>query len=127
MDRITTSPITDFLNQHEIKSESESNNFEKFCNYSIISKEYKKINLFCDNIINILNDPDNSLELFNNVLKIIDKSGIDINNQKLLYQKSNTDLLLSTYKSIYPKVKVGTETEEKPEAIELTRNSIISK
>jgi len=69
----------------------------------------KKINPFCDNIINILNDSDNCLEMFNKVLQIIDKSGIDINNQKLLYQKSNTDLLLATYRLMYSKVKIETD------------------
>ncbi len=99
----------------------------------------KEINPFCENIINILNDSDGCLDMFNNVLKIIDKSGIDINNQKLLYQKSNTDLLLTTYKSTYPKVKIETveaiaiekppqfvELEE-PEATEITNNSKILK
>lgn len=99
----------------------------------------KKIIPFCENIIKILNDPDKCFEMFNNVLKIIDQSKIDINNQKLLYQKNNTDLLLSTYKSMHPKVKIETvETIaiekppqfvelEKTKATEITNNSKILK
>ena len=59
-----------------------------------------KIDNYCDTIIQTLNNPDNCLDTFNKVTEIIDKSAIDINNQKLLYQKNNTDLLINTYKSM---------------------------
>jgi hypothetical protein len=49
MDRITRSLLGDFLKTQEIKSNDESSNFEKFCNYSIISNEYNK-NFDIDNI-----------------------------------------------------------------------------
>lgn len=40
MDRITKNLLESFLNQFEIKPESESSDFEKFCNYSIIKNEF---------------------------------------------------------------------------------------
>ena len=38
MDRITKNLLEGFLKQFEIKPESESIDFEKFCNYSVIKK-----------------------------------------------------------------------------------------
>lgn len=40
MDRITLSCVGEFILQHEIGDASESENFEKFCHFCIISKEY---------------------------------------------------------------------------------------
>ncbi len=42
MDRITKQLLTDFLNAQEITSTSESDDFDKFCNYTIISNDYNK-------------------------------------------------------------------------------------
>jgi hypothetical protein len=42
MDRITKTLIEDFLNLLELQSEGIANDFEKFVNYSILSKEYTK-------------------------------------------------------------------------------------
>lgn len=42
MDRITESLINELLENHEIKSEGESKDFEKLVNYTIISTEYNK-------------------------------------------------------------------------------------
>jgi hypothetical protein len=42
MDRITETLIRDFLNLLELQSEGTANDFEKFVNYSILSKEYTK-------------------------------------------------------------------------------------
>lgn len=42
MDRITSQLLTEFINTQEIKSTIEPENFEKFCNYTIISNEYNK-------------------------------------------------------------------------------------
>jgi hypothetical protein len=41
MDKITTSYIVDFLKLHEIESQSQSIDFEKFCNYSIVFNNYQ--------------------------------------------------------------------------------------
>lgn len=60
----------------------------------------KKCEDYCDNIVKILNDENSLLKAFKTVIKIIDNSGIDIYNQKLLYQKNTTDLLISEYKKI---------------------------
>ncbi|MCD9506563.1 AIPR family protein [Photobacterium phosphoreum] len=42
MDRITKQLLADFINIQEIKITKESENFEDFCNYTIISNEYNK-------------------------------------------------------------------------------------
>lgn len=42
MDRITKTLVEDFLNSLELKPGDLSNDFEKFVNYTIISKEYTK-------------------------------------------------------------------------------------
>lgn len=42
MDRITKQLLSDFLKDQEIESVSEADDFEKFCNYSIVSNEYSK-------------------------------------------------------------------------------------
>ena len=42
MDRITKTLVEDFLTSLELESESSSSDFEKFVNYTIISKEYNK-------------------------------------------------------------------------------------
>ena len=42
MDRITKSLVEDFILNQGITSESESSDFEKFSNFSIISLEYQK-------------------------------------------------------------------------------------
>ena len=42
MDRITETLIRDFLNLLELQSEGIANDFERFVNYSILSKEYTK-------------------------------------------------------------------------------------
>ena len=42
MNQIIKNLIKDFLKENEIKSESDSKNFEKFCNYSVISNRYKR-------------------------------------------------------------------------------------
>lgn len=41
MDRITKSFVTDFLRSQELKSKDDSTDFEKFVNYTIVSKEFK--------------------------------------------------------------------------------------
>ena len=43
MDRITNSLVKDFLNLQELTSEGEPEDFENFCNYSIIANEHKSV------------------------------------------------------------------------------------
>ena len=57
----------------------------------------KSMEDYCDTLINILYDENSALLAFNKAIKVIDDSGIDINNRKLLYQKNTTDLLISEY------------------------------
>ncbi len=40
MDRITASCVAEFISQYEIPDTGESKNFEKFCHFCLISKEY---------------------------------------------------------------------------------------
>lgn len=42
MDRITKQLLNDFLTSQEISENNESNAFEQFCNYTILSNEYNK-------------------------------------------------------------------------------------
>lgn len=42
MDRITKQLLADFLEAQEISSTEESDDFEKFCNYTVLSNEYNK-------------------------------------------------------------------------------------
>lgn len=42
MDRITKQLLSDFVGSQEIKSEKESDQFERFCNYTIVTSEYGK-------------------------------------------------------------------------------------
>ncbi|WP_044206326.1 AIPR family protein [Flammeovirga sp. OC4] len=42
MDRITESLIKELLSNHELKSKSESKDFEKLVNYTVVSNEYNK-------------------------------------------------------------------------------------
>lgn len=51
MNQIIQKLIEDFLKENEIKSESKSKDFEKFCNYSVISNHYKRN--FVDNDISM--------------------------------------------------------------------------
>ena len=43
MNTIIKNLIKDFLNNEEIKSSGDAKNFEKFCNFAIISSEYKRV------------------------------------------------------------------------------------
>lgn len=56
----------------------------------------KRIEEYCQVIINILNSPD-AVDYFKFAVSVIEKSGIDINNQKLLYQKNTTELFLRKF------------------------------
>jgi len=42
MDRITKQLLTDFLKDQQIPTKSEAEDFEKFCNYTVLSNEYNK-------------------------------------------------------------------------------------
>ncbi|NOT84940.1 MAG: hypothetical protein HOP02_09245 [Methylococcaceae bacterium] len=42
MDKITKQLLTDFLKDQEITSTTEAEDFEKFCNYTVLSNEYNK-------------------------------------------------------------------------------------
>jgi hypothetical protein len=52
---------------------------------------------YCDFLTDILHDDNKALPAFNKAIKVIDNSGIDINNRKILYQKNTTDLLITEY------------------------------
>ena len=57
----------------------------------------KEMEGYCDSLIDILYNESTALLAFNKAIKVIDNSGIDINNRKLLYQKNTTDLLIAEY------------------------------
>lgn len=58
---------------------------------------------YCEKLIAVLNDDAKTIEKFNEVCKIMDASGIDIDNQKLMYQESSRDKFLETAKSYLDK------------------------
>jgi len=56
----------------------------------------KNIEVFCQNLINILSDDNKALGSFKKAIDIINKSKVDITNQKLLYQKNTTDSFINS-------------------------------
>jgi len=60
-----------------------------------------KIQKYCDEIIKTLRDEKKCLETFMNVIAIIDASGIDINDQKEIYKKSTTNVLIEEFVKRY--------------------------
>jgi hypothetical protein len=60
-----------------------------------------KIDEYCKLILEILKDNEKSLSTFNKAVEIIDKTQIDINNQRLLYQVKNTELLIQKHNELY--------------------------
>jgi len=76
--------------------------FRMITNSNPLPKFYSSdMDKYCSRIINTLLDNDSLLNSFSKVTSIIDASGIDINNQKLLYQKSSTDTLIEKFKEQY--------------------------
>lgn len=57
----------------------------------------QKMDVYCEKINTILLDPEKIQDIFNDSIKIIDTSDIDISNQKILYQTSTTEKLLKTF------------------------------
>lgn len=66
------------------------------CGNSIPKLNSKKILKPCEKIIETLTTDESFIEVFNKIKNIVLKSGIDINNQKILYQKNTTDILIHT-------------------------------
>jgi len=60
----------------------------------------KEINEICQNINNSLDNMADFKKYFNKVKSVINNSGIDINNQKVLYQKSNTEKLITSLNTL---------------------------
>jgi hypothetical protein len=56
------------------------------------------VDKFCDPIIAILNDQTKTEKLFKKVVKIIDESGVDINDKQFVKSKSMTDGILNKWK-----------------------------
>lgn len=63
----------------------------------------RKIPKYCHKFLTILRNETKCLSFFKKAIDIIDKSAIDIDNQKAIYRKSTTVKLMRTYNSIYKK------------------------
>lgn len=61
----------------------------------------KKIKAYCAAILKIIRDEKKCLEYLNNATKIIDSSGINIDNKGEIYKKSTTNTLLEEFKKRY--------------------------
>lgn len=59
----------------------------------------KRINNVCSDIVNSLESIEEFRNIFDKVVDVLNESGLDINNSKLLYQKTNTELLIHTCKT----------------------------
>jgi hypothetical protein len=69
--------------------------------YDLIDFKKKKITEYCEQILIVLRDEGKCLSSFNQAMEIINKSGIDYENQKEIYKKSTTITLLDTYNKTY--------------------------
>lgn len=58
----------------------------------------RKVEAYCGPIIDILNNQDKTIKLFENAIKIIDNSGIDINDKQYIKSKGITDKLTEEFK-----------------------------
>jgi len=58
----------------------------------------RKVETYCNPIIDILNDQNKTAELFNNAINIIDNSGIDINDKQYIKSRGITDKLIAEFK-----------------------------
>ena len=61
----------------------------------------KKIQSYCDSILQILRDEPKCLSLFNNAIKVVDSAGVNLADQKEIYKKSTTNSVLEAYKKLY--------------------------
>lgn len=63
----------------------------------------KKKKIYFESLLNALRDKEKYLLKFNEIFKIIDNSGIDINNSKEIYLKSTTVNLIQSFKEMQGK------------------------
>lgn len=62
---------------------------------------------YCKKISDVLNDDAQTVLHFQEVCKIIDDSGVDINNQKRMYQENTRDSFLKSAKKYLDDKKVN--------------------
>lgn len=61
----------------------------------------KKNKAYCDAILKILRSETKCLKYFKNAIELVDSSGININDQKEIYKKSTTNVLLEEFNKNY--------------------------
>lgn len=61
----------------------------------------KKVEVYCQPILNVLKDPSESLKKFRQAVDILDKSDIDIQSREHLKQARITENLIKTFERIY--------------------------
>ena len=99
----------DLLNKKEIDRKYNKARYHIFMIFRKIHEPYefsmqllkqKKISKYIEELSKLLED---SLvkDSFEKAIEVVDKSDIDIENQKEIYKKSTTNQLMDTYKEIY--------------------------
>ncbi|MFW0885037.1 hypothetical protein ACMCNP_08400 [Candidatus Acidulodesulfobacterium sp. H_13] len=66
-------------------------------NEKVVELNNKSIITVCEKIINSFDSFESFKEVFDKVIFLLNKSEIDIDNPKSLYQKSNTEILIDTF------------------------------
>ena len=61
----------------------------------------KKIENYCGAILEILREEQKALNSFNQAIEVVDRSGVDIEDQKEIYKKSTTNKLIEEFKKSY--------------------------
>lgn len=101
----------DFLNKKQIDRKYNKARYHLFMLYrKIVESETfkesllnqrKKIRKYSDEIITTLLNPKQALQFFNRTIELLEKTTIDLNDQKEFYKKSSTNSILDKYKEEY--------------------------
>lgn len=101
----------DFINRKQIDRKYNKARYHLFMIYRKIVEEEtfkeilliqdKKIRKYSDSIINTLIDTNQALENFNKSIELLEKTSINLNDQKEFYKKNSTNIILDKYKEEY--------------------------
>ena len=101
----------DFINKKQIDRKYNKARYHLFMIYRKIVEEEtfketllvqgKKIRKYSDSIINTLIDTEHALENFNKSIELLEKTSINLNDQKEFYKKNSTNIILDKYKEEY--------------------------
>lgn len=101
----------DFLNKKQIDRKYNKARYHLFMLYRKIAEvetfketllnQRKKIRKYSDEIISTLLNPEQAQQFFNKAIDLLEKTTIDLNDQKEFYKKSSTNSILDKYKEVY--------------------------